>query len=254
MPSIEKVKRWYAQSFEVRGPALTCRPHEELTSFRARAGIGQLPAAGASRRASGSTASGVAGEREHSRSGPEPFAAGAHEAARKPAEIEARPTTVAPASVRLALFCTTARPVESADAAISRCSLFRYYSQPDETLSWPPEVHDYNDRFTRLLSNIKRRHDPVVTTVAQGILEFKRDRKSTHIDRSIQTFLDRFYMSRIGTTIPSPTLTRATSMTDARSCGRYPRPHRAAHRVEPPGTARGEFAFYRALRDTYKLS
>lgn len=63
---------------------------------------------------------------------------------------------------------------------------------------WPPEVHDYNDRFTRLLSNIKRRHDPVVTTVAQGILEFKRDKRSTHIDRSIQTFLDRFYMSRIG--------------------------------------------------------
>lgn len=49
-----------------------------------------------------------------------------------------------------------------------------------------------------MLSNIKRRHDPVVTTVAQGILEFKRDRRSTHIDRSIQTFLDRFYMSRIG--------------------------------------------------------
>lgn len=63
---------------------------------------------------------------------------------------------------------------------------------------WPPEVHDYNDKFTRVLSNIKRRHDPVVTTVAQGILEFKRDRQSPHIDRSIQTFLDRFYMSRIG--------------------------------------------------------
>jgi hypothetical protein len=83
--------------------------------------------------------------------------------------------------------------------SVRRCIPSRsYYSQPDETISWPPEVHDYNDRFTRLLSNIKRRHDPVVTTVAQGILEFKRDRRSTHIDRSIQTFLDRFYMSRIG--------------------------------------------------------
>lgn len=59
-------------------------------------------------------------------------------------------------------------------------------------------MHDYNERFTKLLSNIKRRHDPVVTTIAQGILEFKRDSKSTNIDRSIQTFLDRFYMSRIG--------------------------------------------------------
>ena len=66
---------------------------------------------------------------------------------------------------------------------------------------WPPEVHDYNDKFTRVLSSIKRRHDPVVTTVAQGILEFKRDRQSAHIDRSIQTFLDRFYMSRIGASL-----------------------------------------------------
>lgn len=59
-------------------------------------------------------------------------------------------------------------------------------------------MHDYNERFTKVLSNIKRRHDPVVTTIAQGILEFKRESKSPHIDRSIQTFLDRFYMSRIG--------------------------------------------------------
>jgi pyruvate dehydrogenase kinase 2/3/4 len=59
-------------------------------------------------------------------------------------------------------------------------------------------VHDYNERFTKVLSNIKRRHDPVVTTIAQGILEFKRESKSKQIDRSIQTFLDRFYMSRIG--------------------------------------------------------
>jgi hypothetical protein len=67
------------------------------------------------------------------------------------------------------------------------------------SIKWPPEVHDYNERFTKLLANIKRRHDPVVTTIAQGILEFKRDNGSIEIDRSIQTFLDRFYMSRIGT-------------------------------------------------------
>jgi len=73
-----------------------------------------------------------------------------------------------------------------------------YYTNPDGNLEWPPEVHDYNERFTRVLSNIKRRHDPVVTTMAQGILEFKKEIKAPHIDRSIQTFLDRFYMSRIG--------------------------------------------------------
>lgn len=85
--------------------------------------------------------------------------------------------------------------------------LVRYYVDLG-TITWPPEVYDYNEKFTRALSVIKRRHDPVVTTVAQGILEYKdfisgpADKKlsatSTVIDRSIQTFLDRFYMSRIG--------------------------------------------------------
>ena len=60
-------------------------------------------------------------------------------------------------------------------------------------------MHDYNERFTKCLSSIKRRHDPVVTTVAQGILEFKRAKGiSRHIDQNVRHFLDRFYMSRIG--------------------------------------------------------
>ncbi|KAI8454950.1 pyruvate dehydrogenase kinase [Phakopsora pachyrhizi] len=87
----------------------------------------------------------------------------------------------------------------------------RYYVDLGEII-WPPEVHDYNERFTQVLSDIKRRHDPVVTTVAQGILEYKEFLKGpgrtsqsrptaknpSVIDRSVQTFLDRFYMSRIG--------------------------------------------------------
>ncbi|KAJ5172739.1 kinase [Penicillium capsulatum] len=48
------------------------------------------------------------------------------------------------------------------------------------------------------LQQIKRRHDSVVTTVAQGILEWKRVRQRMQIDPGIQSFLDRFYMSRIG--------------------------------------------------------
>ncbi|POW10708.1 hypothetical protein PSTT_05861 [Puccinia striiformis] len=86
----------------------------------------------------------------------------------------------------------------------------RYYVDLGDVV-WPPEVHDYNERFTQTLSVIKRRHDPVVTTVAQGILEYKdflagpgrssstkASRNPSVIDRSVQTFLDRFYMSRIG--------------------------------------------------------
>jgi hypothetical protein len=49
-----------------------------------------------------------------------------------------------------------------------------------------------------MLQNIKKRHDPTVTTVAQGVLEWKRKRGAGRIDQSVQEWLDRFYMSRIG--------------------------------------------------------
>ena len=74
----------------------------------------------------------------------------------------------------------------------------RYYSAIDDGEDWPPELADYNLRFAKMLEGIKRRHDSVVTTVAQGILEYKRKRQRMQIDSSMQAFLDRFYMSRIG--------------------------------------------------------
>ncbi len=74
----------------------------------------------------------------------------------------------------------------------------RYYASTDDGNDWPPELNDYNKRFAKALENIKRRHDSVVTTVAQGILEYKRNRQRMQIDANIQSFLDRFYMSRIG--------------------------------------------------------
>lgn len=45
----------------------------------------------------------------------------------------------------------------------------RYYATVDEGVQWPPEIVDYNSRFTKLLQTIKHRHDPVVTTM--GILQ-----------------------------------------------------------------------------------
>ncbi|EED15562.1 pyruvate dehydrogenase kinase [Talaromyces stipitatus ATCC 10500] len=74
----------------------------------------------------------------------------------------------------------------------------RYFVPADDYADWPPEIDAYNQRFKRTLQQIKRRHDGVVTTVAQGILEYKRKRQRLQIDSSIQAFLDRFYMSRIG--------------------------------------------------------
>lgn len=74
----------------------------------------------------------------------------------------------------------------------------RYFVPSEDHVDWPPEIDDFNQRFSGALQQIKRRHDGVVTTVAQGILEYKRKRQRLQIDSSIQAFLDRFYMSRIG--------------------------------------------------------
>ncbi|KAI5855908.1 mitochondrial branched-chain alpha-ketoacid dehydrogenase kinase-domain-containing protein [Tricharina praecox] len=80
----------------------------------------------------------------------------------------------------------------------SKKGIRRYYASVDEGTHWPPEIVDYNNRFTKLLQTIKHRHDPVVTTMAMGINEYKRQKQRMQIDNSIQSFLDRFYMSRIG--------------------------------------------------------
>ncbi|KAF9455973.1 mitochondrial pyruvate dehydrogenase [Collybia nuda] len=73
----------------------------------------------------------------------------------------------------------------------------RYYADTDN-VNWPPQVQDYNKRFTKVLESIKSRHDPTVTTVAQGVLEWKRSHNARNIGLDIQSWLDRFYMSRIG--------------------------------------------------------
>ncbi|KAH7918645.1 alpha-ketoacid dehydrogenase kinase [Leucogyrophana mollusca] len=79
-----------------------------------------------------------------------------------------------------------------------RVPLERRYYAKTSGIQWPPEVRDYNNRFTKCLEAIKRRHDPTVTTVAQGVLEWKRSQNAKNIGLDIQAWLDRFYMSRIG--------------------------------------------------------
>lgn len=75
----------------------------------------------------------------------------------------------------------------------------RYFAAIDDSdEGWPPELAEHNKKFSRMLDNIKRRHDPVVTTIAQGINEYKRKKQRMQIDPNVQSFLDRFYMSRIG--------------------------------------------------------
>jgi pyruvate dehydrogenase kinase 2/3/4 len=77
--------------------------------------------------------------------------------------------------------------------------IFRYFSPPPASTLYPPDVHTYNESFTGLLQNIKKRHDPTVTSVAQGVLEWKRKNKQAGpVGQNIQEWLDRFYLSRIG--------------------------------------------------------
>ncbi|KAJ1806682.1 [Pyruvate dehydrogenase (acetyl-transferring)] kinase isozyme 2, partial [Coemansia sp. RSA 2599] len=72
---------------------------------------------------------------------------------------------------------------------------YHYEVKPTEL---PVEVSEYNRSFVKTLEKIKRRHDPVVTTLAQGVVEYKQLLKTKTIDHPVQHFLDRFYLSRIG--------------------------------------------------------
>lgn len=88
--------------------------------------------------------------------------------------------------------------VDASSSSTSTSTPSATTSEKDKEVSWPPSVHDYNTRFTQTLEKIKKRHDPTVTTVAQGVLEWKRSQKARRIGLDMQAWLDRFYMSRIG--------------------------------------------------------
>ncbi|KAJ3410748.1 hypothetical protein HDV05_003287 [Chytridiales sp. JEL 0842] len=77
----------------------------------------------------------------------------------------------------------------------------------------PSNVERYNGEFVQCIETIKKRHDPVATTLAEGIQEAKDHWKKNkftsfrHPTNSsiilplpidIHSFLDRFYLSRIG--------------------------------------------------------
>lgn len=73
-----------------------------------------------------------------------------------------------------------------------------YFSPCPMNIVWPKEVYDYNKLVYDALSKIKKRHDATVATMAQGVQEWKTEHKLVTVNSSIQTFLDRFYMLRIG--------------------------------------------------------
>ncbi|XP_062870057.1 pyruvate dehydrogenase kinase, isozyme 4 [Trichomycterus rosablanca] len=63
---------------------------------------------------------------------------------------------------------------------------------PDDKKVW--------SKFTETLINVRNRHNNVVPTMAQGLLEYKEAFGVDPVtNQNIQYFLDRFYMSRIST-------------------------------------------------------
>lgn len=73
-----------------------------------------------------------------------------------------------------------------------------YFNPCPMNIVWPKEVYDYNKQVHDALLKIKKRHDATVATMAQGVQEWKNEHKLVSVNLAIQTFLDRFYMLRIG--------------------------------------------------------
>ncbi|KAK9452228.1 pyruvate dehydrogenase kinase [Limtongia smithiae] len=153
MPSIQKVRNWYAQSFEelteLPRPKVPKELRELLIRAQKRNSNGERP--GRTQLMENTENPSLAGDESY-------------------------------------------RPIRRNNKLNSR----RYFVLLDDDIRWSPEIYEYNKAFTDCLSVIKKRHDPVVATVAQGINEYKHSRQRMQIDSTIQSFLDRFYMSRIG--------------------------------------------------------
>ncbi|KAK3711332.1 [Pyruvate dehydrogenase (acetyl-transferring)] kinase isozyme 2 [Vermiconidia calcicola] len=172
MPSISRVRDWYAQSFEV-GAVVPFDMHDDSHAQE----ITQLPKPNLSTEI--------------------------RERLMKPARNGGRNSRVlsetsANPSVKPGQYKSGGNQDKDSEKAAAAKARKYYSAADDSTGDWPPELNDYNTKFKDTLEKIKRRHDGVVTTVAQGILEYKRKRQRMQIDQRIQQFLDRFYMSRIG--------------------------------------------------------
>lgn len=163
-PSIIKVKNWYAQSFEDLVSFPAPRLSESIQRRLARAPI-ETPS-------------------EELKTTPNP-------------SLEEN-TLLDDGTSKKHLTVNSQRATD-APPILKRWPVLNYgFSTWLDDIEWPQELMEYNENFTRCLERIKRRHDAVVTTVAQGVLEYKRSKLSSEQQADLQVFLDRFYMSRIG--------------------------------------------------------
>ncbi|KAG6896302.1 hypothetical protein C0993_008561 [Termitomyces sp. T159_Od127] len=180
MPSIRKVQNWYAQSFEelISFPPIVLPPDVRQALMTPRAET-PLP-----------------------ESTPNPAMRHLEPDSDALAHHLAPPNAFNRLRLRVPVDRRSVRSFASGSRTVANrpppVHLRRYYADTEAVVKWPPQVQDYNKRFTKVLEAIKSRHDPTVTTVAQGILEWKRMQNARNIGLDIQAWLDRFYMSRIG--------------------------------------------------------
>ncbi|KZP21440.1 hypothetical protein FIBSPDRAFT_953702 [Athelia psychrophila] len=78
-----------------------------------------------------------------------------------------------------------------------RVPMERRYHTATIEVCWPPDVRGYNTGFTRVLDFIRKRFNPTVTIIVQGVLKWKRSQNARNIGLDVQAWLDRFYMPRI---------------------------------------------------------
>ncbi|KAF8329263.1 mitochondrial branched-chain alpha-ketoacid dehydrogenase kinase-domain-containing protein [Amanita rubescens] len=181
MSSIKKVKNWYAQSFEelINFPPVVLPDHVRQAILSQRQDDTTLP----------ESTPNPSNDEDDS---PYPYP---HHFQSQLRARQQKSSSQSSASASSAAY-TFSHP-SSSKLRLRVPMERRYYSRTDLS-TYPPEVYDFNSRFTKLLHLVKTRHDPTVTTVAQGVLEWKRLMGAQNIDLDIQAWLDRFYMSRIG--------------------------------------------------------
>ncbi|KAK1227201.1 [Pyruvate dehydrogenase (acetyl-transferring)] kinase isozyme 2 [Marasmius sp. AFHP31] len=181
MPSIIKVKNWYAQSFEelIKFPPISLPPSVGSLLNGSRSGQTQLP------------------EPTTNPSLEYMMFVDDHANIAFPKLMTGQPNGA------LGPDATAAGASITDGAGFNKVKLRvpmekRYFAATIPEINWPPQVSEYNSNFTKVLESIKTRHDPTVTTVAQGVLEWKRSQRARHIGLDMQQWLDRFYLSRIG--------------------------------------------------------
>ncbi|KAF5375680.1 hypothetical protein D9615_009417 [Tricholomella constricta] len=189
MPSMRKVKNWYAQSFEelISFPPITLPPDIRQALMTPR-NDNVLPESTPNPSIKHLDKDAV----------PYPSSGNGFNKLKLRVPMERRSVSSRSFASATRTHIASFTPSSRVHAHPAPLHLRRYYADTDAVVAWPPQVQDYNKRFTRALETIKSRHDPTVTTVAQGVLEWKRVQNARNIGLDIQAWLDRFYMSRIG--------------------------------------------------------